>query len=181
MISEAQVESAHAVAKKKYGCISIESSWKESQFWLPGQLQDDSQSCDTVFKSVALWGARQSGCLLTAVPLHFYSCHWGTAAGVSAALIFHIHQGNYQTKTIQKRTTESTECEHEMAGFRDFFFFFEGKHDMLSSKSSLWLGDWIARWKRTQNCRRWSGSVSSNFSSFFLLPFLTWTNRDLYG
>lgn len=65
-------------------------------------------SCKTTRKAAApcltvcFMGAQQSGCLLTAVPLHFYSCHWGTAAGVSAALIFHIHQGSYQTKPSKK-------------------------------------------------------------------------------
>lgn len=57
--------------------------------------------------TVCFMGARQPGCLLTAVPLHFYSCHWGTAAGASAALIFHIYQGNYQTKPSKEDHWES--------------------------------------------------------------------------
>lgn len=51
---------------KKKGCVSIEASWKESQFWLLGQLRDDSQSCDTVFNSLLYGG--------TAVGLSSHSC-----------------------------------------------------------------------------------------------------------
>ena len=109
--------------------------------------------------TVCFMGAWQSGCLLTAVPLHFYSCHWGTAAGVSAALIFHVHQGNYQTNH-PKRTTESSESSNKIAGFRNFFFRGRvGGHDTICRESSLWLRNWITCRKHTQNRRTWSGSV----------------------
>lgn len=62
----------------------------------------------TLCLTICFMGPWQAGSVLTTVLLHFYCCHWGTAAGVSTTLIFHVHRGSYQTN-LPKRTTESTE------------------------------------------------------------------------
>lgn len=62
--------------------------------------------------------------LLAAVPLHFYSCHWGTAAGVSATLIFHIRPGSrYQIKPSKEDHRERRIPTQKVPRFRGVLLF----------------------------------------------------------
>lgn len=84
-------------------CCHVGSWWKENRLWWLGQGSDGmtQRAAEAApHLTVFLYGGTAVGRrLLAAVPLHFYSCHWGTAAGVSAILIFHIHPGSrYQIK-----------------------------------------------------------------------------------
>lgn len=76
--------------------------------------------------TVFLYGGPAVGrCLLAAVPLHFYSCHWGTAAGVSATLIFHIHRGSrYQIKPSKEDHRERRIPTPKVSRFRKVLLFF---------------------------------------------------------
>lgn len=80
-----------------------------------------NQRCGNTYNGLLYGSAAQFSCLLTAVSLHIYSCLWGTAAGVSAALIFHTHQEKLSKETTQ-RGPQRVKNWHKMAGFRDIFF-----------------------------------------------------------
>lgn len=83
--------------------------------------------------TVFLYGGPAVGrSLLAAVPLHFYSCHWGTAAGVSAILIFHIHPGSHHQikpskEDLREQRIPTQKVQRGSLVFWVFFFFIGGK------------------------------------------------------